>query len=102
MISSYSAYGKLTRIAQKNNSATDEITVVAFDYTDNYLTTMTDAAGRVYTLNYTGDLLTSISLGDTVIAEYVYNGGSQLVGIPMTIHIVIDCCLPRMALLPKP
>lgn len=77
----YSAYGKLTRIAQKNNSATDEITVVAFDYTDNYLTTVTDAAGRVYTLNYTGDLLTSISLGDTVIAEYVYNGGTQLVGM---------------------
>lgn len=70
--------GKLTSITQKNNGATEEITVATFAYTGDYLTAVTDAASLVYTLNYTNNCLTSISLGDTVIAEYAYNGGAHL------------------------
>ena len=70
--------GKLTSITQKNNGATEATTVATFAYTGDYLTSVTDAAGLVYTLNYTYDWLTSISLGDTVVAEYAYYSGSQL------------------------
>ena len=71
---------KLTSIGQKNNGATEEITVAAFAYANDILTSVTDAAGLVYTLNYTDNKLTSISRGETVLAQYVYNG-NNLVGV---------------------
>lgn len=71
--------GNLASIGQKNNGATEEITVAAFTYTNDFLTSVTDAAGRVYALNYTDNKLTSISQDGTVLARYVYNG-NNLVG----------------------
>lgn len=70
---------KLTSIGQKNNGATEEITVAAFTYANDFLTSVTDAAGRVYILNYTDNKLTSISRDGTVLVQYVYSG-NNLVG----------------------
>ena len=71
--------GNLASIGQKNSGATEEITVAAFTYTNDFLTSVTDAAGRVYTLNYIENRLISISQGETVLAQYVYSG-NNLVG----------------------
>lgn len=71
--------GNLASIGQKNSGATEEITVAAFTYANDFLTSVTDAAGRVYILNYTDNKLTSISRDGTVLVQYVYSG-NNLVG----------------------
>ena len=64
---------QITSITQKNKNGT-EITLATLVYDDNVLTTVTDAAGNVYTLGYTDGNLTSVKKNDTVLAQYSYNG----------------------------
>ena len=67
--------GKITSIAQKNNTVTTETTVATFAYTDDALTSVTNAANQTYTLNYGGGKLMSITRGTATIAEYDYSSG---------------------------
>ena len=64
---------RVTSITQKN-SGSAEITVATFAYNSNTLTSVTDAAGNVYTLNYDGTKLVSVQMGETVLAQYAYDG----------------------------
>lgn len=59
---------------QKNKNGT-EITLATLVYDDNVLTTVTDAAGNVYTLVYdSSGNLASVKKNDTVLAQYDYTG----------------------------
>lgn len=62
-------------IYQKNKNGS-QVTLVTLTYLSgtNYIETLTDAAGRVYTFHYTGNKLTAISLDGTQIATYQYSG----------------------------
>ena len=65
--------GKLRSIVQKNNGCS-EITVALFSYRLRRLESVTDAAGVVYTINYSDSGIDSIISDDTEIARYRYNG----------------------------
>ena len=61
---------RISKIVQKNNGGS-AITVATFGYSsDNWLKTVTDAAGNVYNLAYSSGKLSQISRGSTVIAQY--------------------------------
>ncbi len=70
----YNSDKKLTCIEQQNRGG-DVIAVATFTYNDaGYLTAITDAAGSVTYLGYSGANLTSISNQSMVLAEYSYAG----------------------------
>ncbi len=61
---------RISKIVQKNNGGS-AITVATFAYSSaNWLTSVTDAAGNVYKLTYSGGKLSQISRGSTVLAQY--------------------------------
>ena len=61
---------RISKVVQKNNGGS-AITVATFGYSsDNWLKTVTDAAGNVYNLAYSSGKLSQISRGSTVIAQY--------------------------------
>ena len=64
---------RVDSVVQTNNGKAD-IEVARFEYTNNYLTKVTDRAGNAYTLTYDGTNLTQIQMNGTVIAQYSYDG----------------------------
>ncbi len=65
--------GKLTSVVQENNNASS-ITVASLTYTGDGLASVTDAAGIITYLTYTDGKLTGITRGNTLLAEYGYQG----------------------------
>lgn len=65
--------GRILSVTQKNNGKA-AITVAAFTYDGNTLESVTDAAGNVFTLTYSGNDFVSIQKDGTTVAQYVYNG----------------------------
>lgn len=70
--------GKLMSVVQKNNGCS-AITVASFAYSDNYLSTITNAAGIVHTITYANNRIYSIISDNTEIALYGYTD-NRLIG----------------------
>ena len=52
---------------------------IIVQFIGNTLTSVTDKAGNVYTLTYSGTKLTGVQRGTTKLAEYLYDGGDSRV-----------------------
>ena len=64
---------KITSVVQTNNGMAS-ITVATFAYSGDYVSSITDAAGNVYELVYSGENLSRLKLNQTTIAGYNYSG----------------------------
>lgn len=63
---------QITSISQKNKGGSS-ITVATITYDGNYIDSVTDAAGNVFTFTRVGETLTEILRNDSVIARYSYS-----------------------------
>ena len=67
----------LTSIVSVNKGETNGNTICTFSYTDDYLTGITDWAGRTTTFTYTGSELTQITHPDKTDVYYTYTSGQK-------------------------
>lgn len=68
---------QISSISQKNKGGS-EVTVATIDYDGNYVKSIKDAAGNVFTFTRDGEKLTEILRNNTVIARYTYSNGQLI------------------------
>ena len=64
---------KITSVVQTNNGQSS-VTVATLAYSGDYVSSITDVAGNVHNLVYSGTSLTGIKLGSTQNVSYTYSG----------------------------
>ena len=73
----WNSSNQITHVKQFNAGSVTPVTVAEFTYSEEYVSSITDAAGNVYSFTYTNERLVGISRNGVQTAEYYYPGNQN-------------------------